>query len=167
MYTSAHELGVLEHRVLLKMFGPKMKNITREWKKLHNEKLHDFHLSSNITIGIKSRRMRRLGLVTRKGARTEMLREFWRWSLRESDNLKNHGVSGSIILKSNSEKQYGMVRVRFIWLRVRKRGGFLWIRRWTFALRTPWRFTGVTEEILASEEAPYSSKLNSYMCHLM
>jgi len=69
---------VLGHRVLVKIFGPKRKNVTREWKKLHNEKLHDLHLSSNITKGIKSRRMRWLGLVTRKEARTEMLREFWR-----------------------------------------------------------------------------------------
>jgi len=45
-------------------------------KKMPNEELHDLHLSSNITIGIKSRRMRWLGLVTRKGARTEMLSEF-------------------------------------------------------------------------------------------
>lgn len=64
---------MLEHRVLVKIFGTKNKNITREWKKLHNEKLHDLHLSSNITIGIKSKRMRWLGLITRKEARTEML----------------------------------------------------------------------------------------------
>lgn len=69
---------MLEHRVLVKIFGPKRKNITREWKKLHNEKLRDLHLSSNITIGTKSRRVRWLGLVKRKGTRTETLREFWR-----------------------------------------------------------------------------------------
>jgi hypothetical protein len=37
------------------------------WRKLHNEKLHNFYSSRNIIRIIKSRRMRRVGHETRVG----------------------------------------------------------------------------------------------------
>jgi hypothetical protein len=36
-----HRLKVTEHRVLKNMFGPKMKEVTTGWRKLHNEELHN------------------------------------------------------------------------------------------------------------------------------
>lgn len=39
-------LGVLEKRVLVKIFGPKRKDVTAAWKKLHN----DFSFSTNTLI---------------------------------------------------------------------------------------------------------------------
>jgi hypothetical protein len=35
---------VSENRVLRKIFGSERKEVTGEWKKLHNEELHDFTL---------------------------------------------------------------------------------------------------------------------------
>jgi hypothetical protein len=35
---------VFENRVLRRMFGPKRDEVTGEWRKLHNEELHDFIL---------------------------------------------------------------------------------------------------------------------------
>jgi hypothetical protein len=45
-------------RVLRRIFGPKRDEVTGEWRKLHNEKLHDLYSSLNTVRVIKSRRMR-------------------------------------------------------------------------------------------------------------
>jgi hypothetical protein len=34
-------LRVFENMVLRRIFGPKRDEVTREWRKLHNEELHD------------------------------------------------------------------------------------------------------------------------------
>jgi len=40
-------LGVIENRVLRRIFGLKRDEVTGEWKKLHNEELNDVHSSHN------------------------------------------------------------------------------------------------------------------------
>jgi hypothetical protein len=37
-----HRLRVFENRVLRKIFGPKRDEVKGEWRKLHNEELHNF-----------------------------------------------------------------------------------------------------------------------------
>jgi hypothetical protein len=51
---------VFENRVLRRIFGPKRDELTGEWWKLHNVKLHILYSSPNIK-QIKSRRMRWAG----------------------------------------------------------------------------------------------------------
>jgi hypothetical protein len=58
-------LTVSENRVLRRMFGTKKDEVTREWRKLHNEELNDMYTSPNIVWVIKSRRMRWAGHVAR------------------------------------------------------------------------------------------------------
>jgi hypothetical protein len=49
---------VFENRVLRRIFGPKRDEVTGEWRKLHNEEIHNLYSSRNIIRTTKSRRMR-------------------------------------------------------------------------------------------------------------
>jgi len=62
-------LRVFENRVLRRIFGPKMYEVTGEWRKLHNEELNDMYSSPNIFRVIKSRTMRWAAHVARIGER--------------------------------------------------------------------------------------------------
>jgi hypothetical protein len=39
---------VCENRVLRRIFGPERDEVSREWRKLHNEELNDLYTSPNI-----------------------------------------------------------------------------------------------------------------------
>jgi hypothetical protein len=62
-------LKVLENGMLRRTFGPERNEVTREWRKLHNEELHDLCSSPNIVWVIKSLRIRWAGHVARMGER--------------------------------------------------------------------------------------------------
>jgi hypothetical protein len=66
---------VFENRVLRRIFSPKRDEVTGEWKKLHNEDLHDLYSSPSIIRIMKARRMRRTGHIER---------------MREKRNSKDH-----------------------------------------------------------------------------
>jgi len=52
------KMRVFENRVLKRIFGPKMDEVKREWRKLHNEELNDLYFSPSSFWVIKSRRKR-------------------------------------------------------------------------------------------------------------
>jgi hypothetical protein len=60
---------VLENNVLRKTSGPKRKEVTGDWRRLHKEELYDLYLSRIITWVTKSRRMRWAGHVAFMGDR--------------------------------------------------------------------------------------------------
>jgi hypothetical protein len=62
-----YRLRVFENGVLRRIFGPKRDEIAGEWRKLHNEELHNLYSSPDIIRQIKSRRMRWVGHVARMG----------------------------------------------------------------------------------------------------
>jgi hypothetical protein len=62
-----HRLRVFENRVLRRIFGSKRDEVTGEWRKLHNEELHNLYSSPDIIRQVKSRRMRWAGHVVRMG----------------------------------------------------------------------------------------------------
>jgi hypothetical protein len=62
-------LRVFEERLLRRIFGPKRKEVTVEWRKLHIEELNELYCSPNIVWLNKSRRMRWVGHVARIGER--------------------------------------------------------------------------------------------------
>jgi hypothetical protein len=67
-------LRVSENRVLRRIFGPKRDEMTGEWRKLHNQELHNLHSSPNIIRIIKSRRMRWAWHVARMGEKRNAYR---------------------------------------------------------------------------------------------
>jgi hypothetical protein len=54
---------VLENKVPRTIFGPGRDEVTGEWRKLHNEELHNFYSSPNIIRQMKSMRIRLVGHV--------------------------------------------------------------------------------------------------------
>jgi len=67
-------LRVFENRVFGRIFGPRREEVTREWRKLHNEELNDLYCPLKIVRVIKSRRIRWAGNVARMGVRRSVYR---------------------------------------------------------------------------------------------
>jgi hypothetical protein len=65
---------VFENRVLRRIFGSKGDEVTGEWRKRHNEELHDLYSSPSIIRITKSRRMRWSGYVARMGEKMNAYR---------------------------------------------------------------------------------------------
>jgi hypothetical protein len=97
-------LKVFKNRVLRRIFGPKRDEVTREWRKLHNEKLYDLRSSPNIIRVIKSR-IRWAGNVEPLGDRKGV--RFWWGDLRRKDVLEGLGTNGRILLKRIFRKWNG------------------------------------------------------------
>jgi hypothetical protein len=112
-----HRLRVFENRVLRGIFGPKRDDVTGEWRKLHNEELHDLYSSRNIVRVIKSRIMRWAGHVARIGRR-EACMGFWGGNIRERDHWGDTGVDGWIMLGWIFRKWYVRVWTGLGWLRI-------------------------------------------------
>ena len=89
-------LRMLENRVLRRIFGPRKDEETGEWRKPHNEELHDLYSSPNIIRVIKSRRMTWKGHVARMGDRKGAWGNLW-----VRDHLEDPSLDGRIILKWN------------------------------------------------------------------
>jgi hypothetical protein len=58
---------LLWNRVLRRIYGPKRGEVTRGWRKQHNEELHNLYSSPSIIRMIKSGRMKWAGYVARVG----------------------------------------------------------------------------------------------------
>jgi len=67
-------MRVFENRVLKRIFGPKGDEVTREWRKLHNEEINVLYCSPNIVRMIKSRRMKWAGNVAHMSVRRGVYR---------------------------------------------------------------------------------------------
>jgi hypothetical protein len=87
-------MRVFENRVLRRVFRAKTDEVTGEWRKLHNEELHDLYSSPTIVRVIISRRVRRERFVGRMGEG----RGVWWENLREKDHWGDPSVDGRIKL---------------------------------------------------------------------
>jgi hypothetical protein len=91
-------LRVFDNRVLRGIVVSKRGEVTGEWRKLHNEELHDRYCTPNIVRVIKSRRMRWAGHVARLGEGIDVCRV-----LVGKPEGRNHwgdpDVDGRIILR--------------------------------------------------------------------
>jgi hypothetical protein len=89
-----HGLRVFENRVLRRIFGPKRDDVTGEWRKMHNDELHNLYSSPDIIRQVKSRRMRWAGHVARMGEERKVYKIWWE-SAKERDHSEDQGVGGN------------------------------------------------------------------------
>jgi hypothetical protein len=118
-------LRVFENRVLRRIFGPKTDEVTRVWRKLHNEELHHLYPSPIIVQVIKSRRMIWAGHVARMGEGRGVYRIFLCGNLKVRDHWGDPGVDGKIILRWIFRKWDVRVWTGLSWLRIVTGGGNL------------------------------------------
>jgi hypothetical protein len=104
-------------RVLRRLFRPKKKEVTREWRKLHNEELNDLDFSPTIVRVMKKRNMKWAGHVDYMG-RGRVCRGFWWRNMRGRDHWGDSDVDGRIILMRILRKW----NVR-LWIRLRVGSG--------------------------------------------
>jgi hypothetical protein len=91
--TLGEEHRLLENRVLRRIFGPRRDEVTREWRKQHNEQLSDLWV-------IKSRRMSwGGGAYSMYEGGERHIQGFGRGNLRERDHLEDPGIDGRIIFR--------------------------------------------------------------------
>jgi hypothetical protein len=80
-----HRLRALQNKVLTRIFGPKRDEVTGDWRKLHNEELHNLYSSPSILRMIISRGIRWAGHVAHIGRRVMDI-EFWLESQKGRDH---------------------------------------------------------------------------------
>jgi hypothetical protein len=107
---------VFENRVLRRIFGPKRDEVTGDWRKLHNEELHNLYSSPNIIRIIKSRMGEKSNAYRILVGKPEGKRPLGRPRCRFVDNNK----------MDLGEVEWGsMVWAASIWLRIWTSGGLL------------------------------------------
>jgi hypothetical protein len=107
--------------MLRRLFVSKRDQLTRQWKKLHNEELIDLYCSPTIVRVIKWRRKKWARHVARMGQK----KGFWWGNLRERDHMRDPGVDGRIILGWMFRKWDVGVWTGLGWLRIGTGGGQL------------------------------------------
>jgi len=108
---------VFENRVLRRIFGLKRDDITREWRKLHNEELNDLYSTPNIVRVIKSRRMRWAGHVVRMVENRGVYRVLV-GKPEGKNHLEDQGLHGRILLNWIFRKWNVGVWIGSSWLRI-------------------------------------------------
>jgi hypothetical protein len=63
--------------MLRRISGPRRDEVTGQWRKLHNEELHELYSSPSIIRILKARRMRWAGHVARMGRRGMCIGFWW------------------------------------------------------------------------------------------
>jgi hypothetical protein len=106
-----HRLRLFENRVLRRICGPKRDEVTGEWRKLHNEELHNLYSSPG------GRGM------WPAWERREKCTRFWWESPKERDNLEDQGVGGKMGSEWILGKLAWGVWIGFDWLRIGAGGG--------------------------------------------
>jgi hypothetical protein len=86
---------MFENMVPWRIFKPKRDDVTGEYRKLHNEELHNLYSSPNIIRQMKSRRMRWAGHVACIGEERRSTRCWW-GSPKERVHSEDRDVDGRV-----------------------------------------------------------------------
>jgi hypothetical protein len=103
-----HRLRMFENRVLRRIFLRKRDKVIGDWRKLHNEELHNLYSSQNIIRQIKSRKIRWAGHVARMGEVRNVYRVLVGCQ-KERDHLEDQGVNGRMVSEWILERLAGGV----------------------------------------------------------
>jgi len=117
-------LRVFQNRVLRRLFGSKIDEVTDEWRKLHNAELNDLYSSPTSFRVIKVRRMRLARHVARMG-RGEVYIRFWWGNLGEREHFEDPCEDRTIILRWIFTKWDVGACTGSSWLRIGTGGGYL------------------------------------------
>jgi hypothetical protein len=93
-----HRIRIFVNRVLRRIFGSKKEEVVGDWRRLHNEELHNlYYASPNVIRMMKSRRMRLAGHVARMVAITAF--NIFGKPEGNIDHSEDLSVDGKIILE--------------------------------------------------------------------
>jgi hypothetical protein len=114
---------VFENRVLTRIFGPKRDEVTGDWRKLHNEELHNLYSSPSIIRMIKTRGMRWAGHV----ARMEEKRNAYIIFVGKPEGKRVLGRPRCMLVDNIKidVSEVGVVWTGLVWLRIGTSGGLL------------------------------------------
>jgi hypothetical protein len=145
-----HRLRAFENRVLKRIFGHTRGKVTGEWRKLHNEELHNLYSSTNTIRQIKARRMRWAGRVARIWEERKVNKVFvgkpeGKRQLGRPRHRWEYGIRTNL-------GESGVVWSGFDWLTIGAGG---W-RRWAF------RFNATELDILCNKHLSVSSSSACY-----
>jgi hypothetical protein len=73
-----HRLRVFDIRVLRRIFGPKREEVAGDWRRLHNEELHNLYTSPNIISMMLSRVGEIGGICSTHGRDEKCIQSFGR-----------------------------------------------------------------------------------------
>jgi len=80
--------------------------VAEDWRRLHNEELHNLYASPNIIRVMESRSIRLVRQVVRMW-RWEIYTKYWLENLKRRDHLEDLGVRGRIILERILGNSFG------------------------------------------------------------
>jgi hypothetical protein len=109
---------------LRRIFGLKRDGVMGEWRKLHNEELHNLYSSPDIIRQIKSRRMKWSGMW-HTWERSEKCTRFWWENPKERDHSQDQRVDGRIESEWILGRLAVGVLIGFDWLRIGTGGKLL------------------------------------------
>ena len=114
---------MFDDKVSRRLFGPNRNEVTREWRRLHDEELNGMQYFSGDQI--EKNLMGGHEASIKEGRDIRVYTKYWWGNLRERDHLEDRDVDGMIILRSIFRKLDVGAWIVSSWLKLWTDGGYL------------------------------------------